>query len=137
LSGWDKRAPRSAALAAHDRLLPTLLEFATHFHDQEDAHRMMEQTLRAVLREVGADLGYLMLRDDDTGELMTEVAVCLGAERPFPTSRAWGDGPEGHAAKTGRAFVTGRAGGRGPPARRRRPIPRKRTERRRIPCASR
>jgi HD-GYP domain-containing protein (c-di-GMP phosphodiesterase class II) len=112
LSGWDKRTPRSAgASAAHDRLLPTLLEFATHFHDQEDAHRMMEQTLRTALREVGADLGYLMLRDDDTSELMTEVAVCLGAERPFPASRAWGDGPEGHAAKTGRAFVTGRAGG--------------------------
>ncbi len=99
---------RDDAMQRRDRKLATLLEFGTRFTSGEDAARVMEQTMRAALRETDATAGYIMLVNPATRELTTELAVNVDEERPFPTRRAFGEGIEGYVAQTGKPLVLGR-----------------------------
>jgi len=99
---------RDDAMHRRDRKLSTLLEFGTRFASGEDAARVMEQTLRAAIRDTGATSGYIMLVNREAGELATEVALSLDEERPFPQTRAFGEGIEGYVAQTGKPLVLAR-----------------------------
>jgi putative nucleotidyltransferase with HDIG domain len=96
---------RDEALLRRDRKLSSLLEVGTTFDTGEDIARLMEHTLRAAIGDTDATNGYIMLLDDDTGELLTEVAISSGEEKPFPRRRKPGEGVEGYAAATGKPLI--------------------------------
>jgi putative nucleotidyltransferase with HDIG domain len=99
---------RDDTLQRRDRKLSALLEFGTRFASGEDAARVMEQTLRAAIRETDASGGYILLLDPAAHALYAEVAVGIGAECPCPKVRAIGEGIEGYVAETGKPLVLSR-----------------------------
>ncbi|HZO89761.1 MAG TPA: HD domain-containing phosphohydrolase [Chthonomonadaceae bacterium] len=99
---------REAALQRRARKLSTLLEFGACFASGQDAAQIMEQTLRAAIRDTGATAGYIMLVNERGNALLTEMAVSMGKEHSFPRDRAWGEGMEGYVAETGKPLVLAR-----------------------------
>lgn len=92
------------------RKTAALLEFAARFTGAEDTSPVMEETLRAVVRDTGGDLGYVMLFDDAQQTLTAELAISIGEKRPFPLTKHAGEGVEGHVASTGDAVIFSRRG---------------------------
>lgn len=85
--------------------ISTLMEFCTRFHGIDDITPAIEQTLRTALREIDADLGYIMVIDEAEETLFTEVAVSLGKERVIPHSKTVFEGIEGSVIKTGEKVI--------------------------------
>lgn len=99
---------REDTLHRRDRKLSSLMELGTRFTSSEDVDRLMEQTLRAAINDTGATAGYIMLMDEESGELITEVAFSTGERHPFPERRVLGEGVEGHVAQTGKPLLLSR-----------------------------
>jgi len=87
-----------------------LLEFAARFTGSEDTSPVMEETLRALVRDTGGDLGYIMLFDDSQETLTAEMAISIGAQRAFPQSRRIGEGIEGYVVASGETVMFSRRG---------------------------
>lgn len=102
---WGKRA----AGAVKEPMPVSLREFGTRFTRREDAERVLEQTLRAAIRQTNATAAYVMLLDPDGGRLRTEIAVSMGAERDLPTEADSDEGLEGGVAQTGRPVIVAHA----------------------------
>ena len=82
------------------RRFSALIEFGTHFNGVDDVAPVMEQTLRTAVKELEADLGYIMLLNPAEQTLSTEIAVSIGAEREFPETRHTYEGVEGSVAQS-------------------------------------
>jgi len=92
------------------RKTAALLEFAARFTGSEDTSPVMEETLRALVRDTGGDLGYIMLFGDSQETLTTEMAISIGAQRSFPQSRRIGEGIEGYVVDSGETIMFSRRG---------------------------
>jgi putative nucleotidyltransferase with HDIG domain len=101
---------REDTLHRRDRKLSSLMDLGTRFTSSKDVDRLMEQTLRVALNDTGATAGYIMLMDEDTQELVTEVAYSMGENYPFPDRRHVGEGVEGYVAQTGQPLLLSRQG---------------------------
>lgn len=107
--------PRRHAAVKGYRKTAALLEFGTRFTGVEDTSAVMEETLRALVRDTGGDIGYLMLFGDDDETLTAELAISIGQKREFPRTRRIGEGVEGFVAASGEAQMLARnARKRGP-----------------------
>lgn len=99
---------REDTLHRRDRKLSSLMELGTRFTSSKDVDRLMEQTLRVAINDTGATAGYVMLRDEETGDLVTAVAFSTGERYPFPERRVLGEGVEGYVAQTGKPLLLSR-----------------------------
>ncbi len=101
---WGKPAARAAKEPPG-----SLREFGTRFTRREDAERVLEQSLRAAIRQTGATAAYVMLLDPDGARLHTEVAVSMGEERALPTEAGLDNEVEGVVIRTERSVLIARA----------------------------
>ena len=92
------------------RKTAALLEFAARFTGSEDTSPVMEETLRALVRDTGGDLGYIMLTADGDSHLTSELAISIGEKRGFPQSRRIGEGIEGYVVASGETVLFSRRG---------------------------
>jgi len=96
---------RDDVLLRQDRRLSSLLDIGTTFDTGEDIARLMEHTLRAAISDTDAAAGYIMLCDEETGDLVTEVAISVGDQIPFPKRKSSGEGIEGYTVETGKPLI--------------------------------
>ena len=107
---FSRGASRRRAVSKGYRKTAALLEFAARFTGAEDTSPVMEETLRALVRDTGGDLGYIMLFAENEETLTAELAISIGEKRAFPHARRMGEGIEGYVAATGETLMFSRRG---------------------------
>jgi putative nucleotidyltransferase with HDIG domain len=97
---------RDEQLSLRDSRLETVLECSSNLAGSTDLRSMLLQTLKSAVVELNAACGYVMLFDEeDSNQLVTEVAYSVDGEFGFPERLAVGSGLSGYAVKMGQPIA--------------------------------